>query len=113
MKLVPTASSRLHHLRWARRPVNRFLPPSCSRSLDTKPGKPTEARPKIKPPRARARVCRPAVSFALAAAATGGPDEPFVFATERLQPTSAIRTFQHTVRYSELAPTRFKNFWRD
>jgi len=23
------------------------------------------------------------------------------------------RNIQHTVRYTELAPTRFKNFWQD
>jgi hypothetical protein len=25
---------------------------------------------------------------------------------------SATRNIQHTVRYTELAPDRFKNFWR-
>jgi site-specific recombinase XerD len=35
------------------------------------------------------------------------------------QDTRAIQSFlghkniQHTVRYTELAPNRFKNFWRD
>jgi hypothetical protein len=26
---------------------------------------------------------------------------------------TAHRNIQHTVRYTELAPDRFKNFWRD
>ena len=31
----------------------------------------------------------------------------------RCRPISATSNIQHTVRYTELAPTRFKNFWRD
>jgi integrase len=33
--------------------------------------------------------------------------------TRALQAYLGHRNIQHTVRYSELAPTRFKNFWRD
>ena len=40
------------------------------------------------------------------------PASPFIFTSERGAPfTPAGR--QHTVRYTELAPTRFKNFWHD
>jgi site-specific recombinase XerD len=31
----------------------------------------------------------------------------------RLQAYLGHKNIQHTVRYTELAPTRFKNFWRD
>jgi site-specific recombinase XerD len=33
--------------------------------------------------------------------------------TRSLQAYLGHRNIQHTVRYSELAPTRFKNFWHD
>jgi type 1 fimbriae regulatory protein FimB/type 1 fimbriae regulatory protein FimE len=31
----------------------------------------------------------------------------------RYRPISGHKNIQHTVRYTELAPTRFKDFWRD
>jgi type 1 fimbriae regulatory protein FimB/type 1 fimbriae regulatory protein FimE len=33
-------------------------------------------------------------------------------ARARLHTYLGHKNIQHTVRYSELAPTRFKNFWR-
>jgi site-specific recombinase XerD len=33
--------------------------------------------------------------------------------TRALQAYLGHRNIQHTVRYTELAPTRFKNFWRE
>jgi site-specific recombinase XerD len=33
--------------------------------------------------------------------------------TRALQAYLGHKSIQHTVRYTELAPTRFKNFWRD
>jgi site-specific recombinase XerD len=33
--------------------------------------------------------------------------------TRALQAWLGHRNFQHTVRYTELAPDRFKDFWRD
>ena len=33
--------------------------------------------------------------------------------TRAIQDWLGHRAIQHTVRYTELAPTRFKNFWRD
>jgi site-specific recombinase XerD len=33
--------------------------------------------------------------------------------TRALQDWLGHRSIQHTVRYTELAPTRFKDFWRD
>jgi site-specific recombinase XerD len=33
--------------------------------------------------------------------------------TRALQAYLGHRSIQHTVRYTELAPTRFKGFWRD
>jgi len=33
--------------------------------------------------------------------------------TRALQPYLGHKNIQHTVRYSELAPTRFKDFWSD
>ena len=33
--------------------------------------------------------------------------------TRALQPYLGHKNIQHTVRYTELAPTRFKGFWRD
>jgi site-specific recombinase XerD len=33
--------------------------------------------------------------------------------TRSLQAYLGHRNIQHTVRYSEMSPTRFKNFWRD
>jgi site-specific recombinase XerD len=33
--------------------------------------------------------------------------------TRSLQAYLGHRNIQHTVRYTELAPTRFKNFWHD
>jgi site-specific recombinase XerD len=33
--------------------------------------------------------------------------------TRALQAYLGHRNIQHTVRYTELSPTRFKNFWRD
>ena len=33
--------------------------------------------------------------------------------TRSLQAYLGHRNIQHTVRYTELAPTRFKDFWRD
>jgi hypothetical protein len=32
--------------------------------------------------------------------------------SELLEERRAARNIQHTVRYAELAPTRFKDFWR-
>jgi site-specific recombinase XerD len=32
--------------------------------------------------------------------------------TRALQDCLGHRSIQHTVRYTELSPTRFKNFWR-
>jgi type 1 fimbriae regulatory protein FimB/type 1 fimbriae regulatory protein FimE len=50
------------------------------------------------------RMLRHACGFALANA---GHD------TRALQAYLGHKNIQHTVRYTELAPTRFKNFWRD
>jgi hypothetical protein len=33
--------------------------------------------------------------------------------TRALQDWLGHRSIQHTVRYTELSPTRFKDFWRD
>jgi site-specific recombinase XerD len=33
--------------------------------------------------------------------------------TRALQAYLGLRNIQHTVRYTELAPDRFKDFWRD
>jgi type 1 fimbriae regulatory protein FimB/type 1 fimbriae regulatory protein FimE len=33
--------------------------------------------------------------------------------TRAIQDRLGHRSIQHTVRYTELAPTRFKDFWRD
>ena len=33
--------------------------------------------------------------------------------TRAIQDWLGHRSIQHTVRYTELSPTRFKNFWRD
>jgi site-specific recombinase XerD len=33
--------------------------------------------------------------------------------TRGLQAWLGHRSIQHTVRYTELSPTRFKDFWRD
>jgi len=33
--------------------------------------------------------------------------------TGALQAYLGHRNIQHTVRYTELSPTRFKNFWRE
>jgi len=33
--------------------------------------------------------------------------------TQALQDWLGHRSIQHTVRYTELSPTRFKDFWRD
>jgi site-specific recombinase XerD len=33
--------------------------------------------------------------------------------TRALQAYLGHRNIQHTVRYTELSPTRFKNFWRE
>jgi site-specific recombinase XerD len=33
--------------------------------------------------------------------------------TRALQAYLGHRNIQHTVRYTELSPTRFKHFWRD
>jgi hypothetical protein len=33
--------------------------------------------------------------------------------TRAIQDWLGDRSIQHTVRYTELAPTRFKDFWRD
>jgi len=54
------------------------------------------------------------------------PQSPFIFTSERGAPLTtagfrkliarlglADRNIQHTVRYTELAPARFKNFWND
>ena len=49
-------------------------------------------------------MLRHACGFALANA---GHD------TRALQAYLGHSNIQHTVRYTELAPTRFKNFWRD
>ena len=49
-------------------------------------------------------MLRHACGFALANA---GHD------TRAIQDWLGHRSIQHTVKYTELAPTRFKNFWRD
>jgi site-specific recombinase XerD len=49
-------------------------------------------------------MLRHACGFALANA---GHD------TRALQAYLGHKNIQHTVRYTELSPTRFKNFWRD
>ena len=51
-----------------------------------------------------AHTLRHACGFALANA---GHD------TRAIQDWLGHRSIQHTVRYTELAPTRFKDFWRD
>jgi site-specific recombinase XerD len=33
--------------------------------------------------------------------------------TRALQPYLGHRNIEHTMRYTELSPTRFKNFWRE
>jgi hypothetical protein len=38
---------------------------------------------------------------------------PAVHDTRSLQAYLGHKSIQHTVRYSELAPTRFKDFWRE
>jgi site-specific recombinase XerD len=58
------------------------------------PARPSEAHP---------HILRHACGFALANA---GHD------TRALQAYLGHRNIQHTVRYTELAPTRFKDFWR-
>ena len=47
------------------------------------------------------------VSFRSMALANRGHD------TRALQAYLEHRNIQHTVRYTELSPTRFKNFWRE
>ena len=54
--------------------------------------------------KAHPHMLRHACGFALA---NKGHD------TRALQSYLGHRNIQHTVRYTELAPTRFKNFWRD
>jgi integrase len=54
--------------------------------------------------KAHAHMLRHACGYALANA---GHD------TRALQAYLGHRSIQHTVRYTELAPTRFRNFWRD
>jgi type 1 fimbriae regulatory protein FimB/type 1 fimbriae regulatory protein FimE len=54
--------------------------------------------------KAHPRMLRHACGFALANA---GHD------TRSLQAYLGHRNIQHTVRYTELAPDRFKHFWRD
>jgi type 1 fimbriae regulatory protein FimB/type 1 fimbriae regulatory protein FimE len=54
--------------------------------------------------KAHPRMLRHACGFKLA---NDGVD------TRALQAYLGHKNIQHTVRYSELAPTRFKNFWRD
>jgi integrase len=54
--------------------------------------------------KAHAHMLRHACGYALANA---GHD------TRALQAYLGHKNIQHTVRYTELAPTRFKNFWRD
>jgi site-specific recombinase XerD len=51
-----------------------------------------------------AHLMRHACGFALA---NRGHD------TRALQAYLGHRNIQHTVRYTELSPTRFKNFWRE
>ena len=53
--------------------------------------------------KAHPHMLRHACGYALA---NGGHD------TRALQAYLGRRNIQHTVRYSELAPTRFKDFWR-
>ena len=43
----------------------------------------------------------------------GGEGEDAGHDTRALQAWLGRRNIQHTVRYTELAPDRFKNFWRD
>jgi hypothetical protein len=38
---------------------------------------------------------------------------PIRHRTRTLQAYLGHRNIQHTVRYTELSPTRFKNLWRD
>jgi site-specific recombinase XerD len=54
--------------------------------------------------KAHAHMLRHACGFKLAA---DGVD------TRALQAYLGHRNIQHTVRYTELSPTRFKNLWRD
>jgi site-specific recombinase XerD len=54
--------------------------------------------------KAHPHMLRHACGFALA---NKGHD------TRALQAYLGHRNIQHTVRYTELAPTRFKNFWRE
>jgi site-specific recombinase XerD len=56
------------------------------------------------PFKARPHMLRHACGFALA---NRGHD------TRALQAYLGHRNIQHTVRYTELSPTRFKNFWRE
>jgi len=56
------------------------------------------------PFKAHPHMLRHATGFALA---SKGHD------TRALQAYLGHKNIQHTVRYTELAPTRFKNFWRD
>jgi type 1 fimbriae regulatory protein FimB/type 1 fimbriae regulatory protein FimE len=54
--------------------------------------------------KAHAHMLRHACGFKLA---NDGVD------TRALQAYLGHKSIQHTVRYTELAPTRFKGFWRD
>jgi site-specific recombinase XerD len=40
-----------------------------------------------------------------------GASDPMT--AEHIQAYLGHKNIQHTVRYTELAPTRFKDFWRD
>ena len=48
-------------------------------------------------------------SFAMPA----GSSSPTMATTRALQHYLGHKNIQHTVRYTEMAPNRFKDFWRD
>jgi site-specific recombinase XerD len=43
----------------------------------------------------------------------GSAERHHLMHPEALQAYLGHKNIQHTVRYTELAPTRFKDFWRD
>ena len=105
-------------------PVNGTVPPKRACNAEVRPREyltPKEVERLIKAARARGRygardglavlmayrlhphMLRHACGFKLA---NDGQD------TRALQHYLGHKNIQHTVRYTELAPTRFKNFWR-
>ena len=68
-------------------------------------GSPMDGRPRRRGSKSRRiHMLRHACGFKLA---NDGVD------TRALQAYLGHKSIQHTVRYTELAPTRFKGFWRD